>query len=140
MGINWSMNHYRVIKLFIFFFALFVAGCATAHSNTDDRSISVISIKQGVESNFKEHPDAKFCGDFNMTINDVKRYFQLAKAITDNERHYQFSWSPCFVTVSIKKGEIESQWKLFASGVAKEIGEKHNALGCKECGIPFFDF
>jgi hypothetical protein len=140
MDIKWSICHRSIIRLFVFCCPLLMMGCATAAPVADNEMISVISIKQGIEDNYKEHPDAKFCKDFNMTKRDVKNYFQVAKAIEANERHHQFSWSLCYVNVSIKKEGIVTQWKLFASGVAEKISEKPTVLGCKECGAPFFNF
>lgn len=137
MIISWSNRFHAVTKLCVNCCTIFLVACVAAKTG---ELIEVMSITQGVESNFKEHPDAEYCPNFIMTKNDVRGYFLLAKPITTKERHYLYSWTPCFVTVEIKKGDMESTWKIYASSVAERLDEEGKVLGCKECAGPFFNF
>lgn len=109
-------------------------------SKEKHEKLKILTIKQGVEEKYKVHPDAKFCGNFNMNQSEVRHFFALSVSITTNEQHYQYAWSPCFVVVSIEENNKKFQWQIFASGVARMIGNKKNVLGCEKCGKPFFKF
>jgi hypothetical protein len=107
---------------------VFTVGCAAAfasltHAGGGDEpplmrfslatKINKITITEmGIKAEAaKDMPED--CGDFKMTITEVRAYFKNTNTITEQHFNHTINWSPCYIrgSLTLKDGRV-GEWSI----------------------------
>lgn len=104
---------------------LFISACGADLSSKFE---SVTVANNGYEEG------SEWCSDFNLTVDEVSRFFGKAKELTAPDYHNEYQHIGCFVKGTVKYKESACKFTVWAGATAQlECGDKEYLLGCKEC-------
>jgi len=100
-------------------FVVTLTSCATGMENINSEIISDIEIL--TQGNIpKDDVSAQYlCGDFTLTIEQIKNYYYQSRITNAQEIHDSFSVFPCYSTGTIKINGEKYTWKIRAGGISR---------------------
>jgi len=97
--------------------AWFLTACASAPV----RGIVATDVRVIEAGTNESSRDAKLCSGFALTEAEANQYFANAKTTTAAERHYEYSWAPCYVRGTAIINGSAVQWEVEAGGLGRLV-------------------
>ncbi|WP_200904652.1 hypothetical protein [Pseudomonas trivialis] len=108
---------------------LLLAGCAAAHSDIDDISIS------GFHS---EEPERCRPSDVALDEQKVVSFFKRAVPIDGRTLHDEYDWAPCYLEGTLSYQGKSCMWRVRAGATAQiSCAATEQYFGCKDCADLF---